>query len=246
VGVARPVHGFSGGQLNEYGKYRMIRQADAHAWVEVFFPGLGWRTFDPTPASGQLAPPDQGVAAWLRQIADQATLVWYQWVVEYDLERQIEVFKSLTSAFKGLKGPGKSNPFLTGGDSQAGKVEPPQPSTGLPWPVLVLAALAVLGGLWWLRRRQEHGSALDPVLAGAAHRLERSLAERGLARQPWETWALVAARVAAIDGEAGPWLQKFATAWDRARFGPSPSPADRRSAADLATMATRTLRRKRK
>ena len=27
---------------------------NAHAWVEVFFPGFGWLQFDPTPGRGQL------------------------------------------------------------------------------------------------------------------------------------------------------------------------------------------------
>jgi hypothetical protein len=31
--------------------YRSITTTDAHAWVEVFFPGRGWITFDPTPLS---------------------------------------------------------------------------------------------------------------------------------------------------------------------------------------------------
>ncbi|UVS80959.1 DUF3488 and transglutaminase-like domain-containing protein [Actinokineospora sp. UTMC 2448] len=33
------------------GDYRSITTQDAHAWVEIFFPGEGWVTFDPTPLS---------------------------------------------------------------------------------------------------------------------------------------------------------------------------------------------------
>lgn len=29
--------------------YRSISTQDAHAWVEIYFPGLGWQLFDPTP-----------------------------------------------------------------------------------------------------------------------------------------------------------------------------------------------------
>lgn len=35
----------------EAGGYRSITTQDAHAWVEIFFPGEGWITFDPTPLS---------------------------------------------------------------------------------------------------------------------------------------------------------------------------------------------------
>lgn len=48
VGVpARVAVGFTGGTGN--GDYRSIATADAHAWVEAWFPGIGWTTFDPTP-----------------------------------------------------------------------------------------------------------------------------------------------------------------------------------------------------
>jgi transglutaminase-like putative cysteine protease len=35
----------------ESGDSRVITTEDAHAWVEVFFPGVGWMVFDPTPLS---------------------------------------------------------------------------------------------------------------------------------------------------------------------------------------------------
>lgn len=48
VGVpARVAVGFTGGAA--VGDARLIRTSDAHAWVEAWFPGVGWTTFDPTP-----------------------------------------------------------------------------------------------------------------------------------------------------------------------------------------------------
>jgi hypothetical protein len=61
VGIpARVVAGFSPGTLNrKTGEYR-VRDLDAHSWVEVYFPGIGWVPFDPTPHAGEAAtrPPD--------------------------------------------------------------------------------------------------------------------------------------------------------------------------------------------
>ncbi|HSU11096.1 MAG TPA: transglutaminaseTgpA domain-containing protein [Pseudonocardia sp.] len=48
VGVpARVAVGFTGGREADDG--RSVSTADAHAWVEAWFPGAGWTTFDPTP-----------------------------------------------------------------------------------------------------------------------------------------------------------------------------------------------------
>ena len=57
VGIpARVVSGFSPGSFNrDTGEYR-VRDLDAHSWVEVFFNGIGWVTFDPTPPA---APADR-------------------------------------------------------------------------------------------------------------------------------------------------------------------------------------------
>jgi transglutaminase-like putative cysteine protease len=45
---ARIVTGYMGGERNPLGDYWIVRQSDAHAWVEVFFPGKGWVRKDPT------------------------------------------------------------------------------------------------------------------------------------------------------------------------------------------------------
>jgi protein-glutamine gamma-glutamyltransferase len=52
VGVpARVTAGFAPGSFNrDTGEYR-VRDLDAHSWVEVYFNGIGWVTFDPTPAA---------------------------------------------------------------------------------------------------------------------------------------------------------------------------------------------------
>jgi transglutaminase-like putative cysteine protease len=51
VGVpARLATGFVPGQWDPVGRRFVVRERDAHAWVEVWFPGIGWVPFDPTAA----------------------------------------------------------------------------------------------------------------------------------------------------------------------------------------------------
>ncbi len=46
---ARFVVGYTGGTRLKDGSY-VVKNTDAHAWTEVFFPSLGWIRFEPTPA----------------------------------------------------------------------------------------------------------------------------------------------------------------------------------------------------
>jgi protein-glutamine gamma-glutamyltransferase len=46
---ARVAVGLAGGEVMDDG-FRTLHRSDSHAWVEVWFPGVGWVTSDPTPA----------------------------------------------------------------------------------------------------------------------------------------------------------------------------------------------------
>jgi transglutaminase-like putative cysteine protease len=50
----RVVTGFTSGSLDTKTREYVVRDLDAHSWVEVWYRGIGWVTFDPTPAD---APP---------------------------------------------------------------------------------------------------------------------------------------------------------------------------------------------
>ena len=49
IGIpARIVNGFLQGEYNDIGGFYVVRNSDAHSWVEVYFDGI-WVSFDPSP-----------------------------------------------------------------------------------------------------------------------------------------------------------------------------------------------------
>lgn len=46
---ARVTTGYVSGEYNPFTGLYEVKASDAHAWIEVYFPGYGWSTFDPTP-----------------------------------------------------------------------------------------------------------------------------------------------------------------------------------------------------
>jgi transglutaminase-like putative cysteine protease len=51
---ARVAVGFTSGEYSADDKEWVVKDTNAHAWVEVWFPGYGWIPFDPTPGRGAL------------------------------------------------------------------------------------------------------------------------------------------------------------------------------------------------
>src|SRR5262249_4618376 len=94
VGIpARLVTGFLATEWNEFGGYYTVRQQDAHAWVEVYFPRSGWVTMDPTPTVSTPV----FTSRWdvLRRLSESFRLQWDRLFVRYSVGDQLAIVQGI-------------------------------------------------------------------------------------------------------------------------------------------------------
>ena len=226
---ARNVNGFLGGTWNRDGGYLAVTQNDAHSWVEVWFPELGWVPFDPTPAGSRaasVASESRGAAFGdARAFFDALEHRWNRWVVNYNLQRQFEVFQRVGGLFRGADN--------TAGPSQFGEWR-----TFLPW---LVAAAALLLAIRRLPRRRAVGDEARMYLD-----LRRAYDRAGLGTPgaPPLAWVESLHRAGAPGAREA---DRLVRAYLRARFSSQPlSDVERermRAEFDLARLALRSARK---
>lgn len=164
---ARVVIGYQGGYWNDFGRYLVVRQSDAHAWSEIWLDDRGWVRVDPTAAispqrvqlgaqaANGAGKPWYGAGWWLalRNRWDLANRLWNNAVLRFDSLRQGRLLQPFGVDRAGLRELGLALLLSSG--------------------LVIGAALA-----WALRRERARGDALDRAWT----RLGRALARRGLPR----------------------------------------------------------------
>jgi len=96
VGVpARLVTGYLGGEYNPFEDYYVVRQSNAHAWVEVLLPDRGWTTFDPTPPSGLPVSAKLGWSLLASQAYDYLLFRWDRYVLTFGFYDQLGIARRL-------------------------------------------------------------------------------------------------------------------------------------------------------
>ncbi len=188
---ARNVNGFLSGEWNEYDEYIAVRARDAHSWVEVYFDGVGWVTFDPTPASDEVATAQQdGVTDHVRRFIDTIRFQWFQWVIEYDLYRQMSLFRGVGDSVK--SGSSALSEYWRAG--RAFVSEHRYRFGGALSGGIMFIALVVL---WRQRRHRERRGGQGPRVPMSAlyDRVLTTLGRRGYGRRPAETPREHAARL---------------------------------------------------
>jgi len=101
-GIAtRIVNGFQQGEYNETADMYIVRQREAHSWVEVYFPGENaWVRFDPTPFAGQPASENYGgIMSKFSSYLEALEAFWIQYFVAFDNQEQRSLFRSVRNGF---------------------------------------------------------------------------------------------------------------------------------------------------
>jgi protein-glutamine gamma-glutamyltransferase len=82
---SRVVNGFRTGEFNDVNSQYLVRARNAHSWVEVYFSGFGWVSFDPTPPAALQT--HTGISRIMLYVDAMASF-WREWVINYDFGHQ--------------------------------------------------------------------------------------------------------------------------------------------------------------
>ncbi|HMD06191.1 MAG TPA: DUF3488 and transglutaminase-like domain-containing protein [Candidatus Acidoferrum sp.] len=223
----REVNGFLPGEYNDLGEDYIVRASDAHSWVEVYFPGTGWMTFDPTPPGAEDA---GGFFSRLGQYMDWFELSWNEWVINYDFIHQILLAQTMQRTTRSWTEIARSW-FVH--EQAKGRRWMRSWNNGLRVLIPLAVALFLLALRfdlvvalarrvwlsWQLRSPELAGS--NPQLASRLYgELLYLLARRGFARQPTQTPFEFAAAVS--QPRLAPAVYEFTQCYTQARFGGAP------------------------
>lgn len=230
---ARVVIGYQGGASGAGGEYLIVRQYDAHAWVEAWIDGAGWVRVDPTAAISpdrielgiQDAMADEGSflenawasperyrnvpgIQWMSLQMDRLNYNWQRWVVGYQGQSQMDLMGRLPGNI-GLRELG----YITAG-------------------VLGLAMLiaGVIAGF-----RHHGGSRRDPAARLIASWM-RLLEKRGVQVPAGATPDQLARLTREYQPRAGKPAGNFAAALNSHYYGPSSTASARRTATSQAEL----------
>jgi transglutaminase-like putative cysteine protease len=236
VGIpSRVVTGFRTDEFNDLTGSYVVRAKDAHAWVEAYFPGYGWQTFDPTPA-GNGGGSRQGWGR-LALYIDAMASFWRDWVVSYDISHQYVLGQAAVSGSRNLwEGARKwARSHYAAMLKWAHRTQDRVEHSPGHWAILgagialALLLLANLGRLVrmlhekWLAAYPER----SPEQAASIwyQRMARMLAGRGMRKSITQTPQEFARKI--DDSKLREPVARFTDAYESARFGNSGADAQR-------------------
>lgn len=207
-GIAtRVVNGFSEGEYNETAEVWVVRQKNAHSWVEVYFPGENaWVTFDPTPFAGQSASASEaGLTTTVSKYLEALETFWIQYFVAYDNQEQRSLFTSVRRGFADYQS--RTSGWMDGLSEQVSNwwseirgdkgIETSLAAAGrggllllgillLGFATVLLYRLTVRSEMWRRLWKRIFGERRVSIVA-FYERMQRVLAEKGYSREAHQT-----------------------------------------------------------
>jgi protein-glutamine gamma-glutamyltransferase len=227
---ARVVTGYQGGEFNEVGNFLEIKQADAHAWAEVWLDKQGWVRVDPTAAiaperieknidisrlvpgglisyaaSGDGAQAAFNLLKQARQLWSNVDYNWQRWVINYNNTNQASFLSSFGIAdFK----------------------------TMVYWMMGFVAIITAILSLFLLYQRPK---PKDRTLI-VYNRFLRKIAKAGLSKNPGEGARDFAERIKPKLPERATNIEEITAAFIDQRYGSKPSEAVFKQLARLVSL----------
>jgi transglutaminase-like putative cysteine protease len=229
---ARVVNGFRGGEFNDVTSEYVLRASDAHSWVEAYFPGQGWVSFDPTPGGAY-----RTRRGWGRVMlyVDAIQSFWREWVINYDVSHQVvlgqaaihssrrwllrsrkwrrQQYEALLSRFRRLHSAAIDSPWRWSGAAAASVIL-----------LLLVGNARRLGAALRRHRLAGHPEKAPQLAAGIWYeRMTRRLERNGWRKSPGQTPTEF---LAGIDDEkVREWVARFTHSYEWARYGGSTADA---------------------
>jgi hypothetical protein len=189
---SRVINGYQQGEWNDLGNYFIVRQSDAHSWVEANIDG-SWLTFDPTPSGLAAAKKPSRLFLYL----DYWRMRWNRHIINFSLDDQRDIAGSIEGRASRLLSVLKDPMTLAG--SSSGRAF-----------LAVLFISAAVFAFKAVRKAAGNKSGRTPAFY---IEMTRILKKKGIRRRPDETPLEFASRL------NNPRIDLITTAYHEERYG---------------------------
>jgi TgpA N-terminal domain/Transglutaminase-like superfamily len=211
---ARVAVGFTAGELQKDGSH-VVKTHDAHAWPELYFSGVGWVAFEPTPAGKRTPTPgfSSGAGALTGAAGDPTNPSGGPSPAATSSARIPQGVPTLPS--------GKAKP-RGGAINVAGRQLPLLP-IGITLAVLLVALVPLLARTWIRRERWRRATTPAALATATWDELLDTLLDYGYewrASDPPRSGAERLAKEQGFAGDTSDALRRLASATERSRYAP--------------------------